>query len=93
MLEDKRKVEDFSEEFKLALIGSDPLFWLSKLYPEVFGDKVDDDEDYLEGKDIEWVMPEMTEEDREVLLKDLLDRHPDAMSLGEYEDELQTDWQ
>ncbi len=92
LLEDKQKIEDFSEWFKLALVSSDPLFWSNKLYPQFFGDKADD-KDYLEGKDIEWVMPEMTEEEREALLKDLLARNPDAMSLDEYEEELQTDWQ
>ena len=92
MLEDQGKVKDFSEEFKLALVGSDPMFWSSKLYPEFFGDKAGD-EDYLGGEDVEWVMPEMTEEDREALLQDLLTRHPDAMSHDEYEEEMQTDWQ
>ena len=89
-LEAKQEVDRSIEQFRLVLLGSDPLFWANKLYPEFLSD----DGDYnLEEKNVEWKFPEMTEEEREQLLQELMSKDPDALTFDEYESaQMDEDW-
>lgn len=91
-LDRKGQTDDFVEKFKLQLVGSDPAFWMSKLFPEFFAKGKEDDSFYnLDVSDVEWKMPEMTEEMVDKMMADMLANEPSPMTFTEYEDQ-QEDW-
>lgn len=83
-------MEGFVEDFKLQLVGSDPTFWATKLYPEYF-DRDDDEELDLDAPGVEWVMPEMTEAQIQEILDEMMAKGPSPMTFDEYDEE-QENW-
>lgn len=87
-------MEDVVEKFKLQLMGSDPPFWATRLYPQFFGKDGDRGDTYdIDEPDVEWVMPEMTEEQIEKMLAEMMAKDPSAMTFDEYDEtQAQEDW-
>lgn len=55
--EERLKVEDFVERFKLSVVGADPQEWMPKMFPEwIRGPEPETDDDDLGGdEEVTWV--------------------------------------
>lgn len=85
--EQRVKALEDKERFKLAVLSADPAFWLPKLFPELAPQSEEEDDVLAPG--VEWVFPQITEEEAQRMLDEFRAQRGGTITLDEIDE---SDW-